>query len=79
MKKPCPTCDGTGEIEVEIANGLKSECIRGHPFDSTNTYVEVTRDGKAKRHCRACWALRQKNAKRGSGVRNLPYILGGTS
>jgi hypothetical protein len=31
-------------------NAVKTECIRGHPFDAANTYIEP----KGKRRCRTC-------------------------
>lgn len=36
-------------------NAAKTECLRGHPFDSSNTYIGP--DGK--RQCRACRSLRR--------------------
>jgi len=35
------------------ANQEKSQCKRGHPFDSDNTYIEV-KNGATRRHCRTC-------------------------
>ena len=36
-------------------NAAKDECLRGHPFDSINTYIGP--DGK--RQCRACRSIRR--------------------
>jgi len=45
------TLRGEGQAAV---NSRKSECLRGHPFDSLNTYV--TPNGR--RQCRACGRMR---------------------
>lgn len=39
-------------------NAVKDECIRGHPFDAENTYV----DGQGHRKCRKCRRLWQIGA-----------------
>jgi hypothetical protein len=41
-----------------VANAAKTHCVRGHPYSSTNTYVDAT----GSRHCRACG--REKAAER---------------
>lgn len=42
---------------VSAINARKTHCIRGHAFDSANTY-----EYKGARHCRACRAMRSKRA-----------------
>ena len=42
-------------------NARKTHCSNGHIFDLANTYTTKT----GKRHCRACDALRQRQARRG--------------
>lgn len=38
-------------------NAAKTHCLRGHPFDASNTHI--TPRG---RECRACWRVRKRNA-----------------
>lgn len=38
----------------------KTHCVRDHPFDALNTYV----DRNGHRWCRACWRLRSSAYKR---------------
>lgn len=42
---------------VSAINARKTHCIRGHAFDSVNTY-----EWRGHRHCRACSALRARQA-----------------
>lgn len=37
---------------------VATHCLRGHPFDASNTFV----DSRGFRHCRACGALRKRRA-----------------
>lgn len=39
---------------IQRRNWLKTECIRGHPFDEANTRHYTTKKGNAARACRAC-------------------------
>lgn len=32
----------------------KTHCANGHPYDETNTYTYITKDGSTERHCRTC-------------------------
>lgn len=40
--------------EIGKGNGHKTHCRNGHPFDSTNTLVSISRFGHRHRHCRVC-------------------------
>lgn len=40
-------------------NHKKTQCVRGHDFDSKNTYIWLTKSGNTMRQCRKCNALRQ--------------------
>jgi len=42
-------------VTLPAANAAKTECPRGHLYDTDNTYV----DRRGGRHCRACKAARQ--------------------
>ena len=44
------------------ANGHKSACLHGHPYDEANTYV----DPRGRRHCRTCRRERTARARAGS-------------
>ncbi len=39
---------------IGARNAAKTHCIRGHPFDVENTYINKT----GQRVCRACWKVR---------------------
>ena len=41
-------------------NKLKTHCLRGHPFDETNTYI----DQRGNRSCKACFYIRCFNRRR---------------
>ncbi|MFI8660704.1 HNH endonuclease signature motif containing protein [Rhodococcus qingshengii] len=45
------------ETDLAAINARKTECLRGHPFDTANTYISP-RDGS--RHCRRCAAERER-------------------
>jgi hypothetical protein len=45
---------------VTSANARKAECVKGHPFDAANTYI----DTRGSRQCRACGAERARQYKR---------------
>lgn len=42
-------------------NARKVKCLRGHPFDSANTYVNPS---TGARHCRRCAADRERNRRK---------------
>lgn len=35
-------------------NAGKSRCRNDHPYDEENTYLHTDKQGKVRRHCRAC-------------------------
>ncbi|PCK27861.1 hypothetical protein CHR55_10280 [Rhodococcus qingshengii] len=43
------------EIDLAAINARKTECLRGHPFDSANTYINPS---TGARNCRACRRVR---------------------
>jgi hypothetical protein len=45
-------------VGVAATNAQKTHCLRGHPFDEANTYYPRA----GGRSCRACRAMRNKNA-----------------
>lgn len=59
----------------KIANAGKTHCLRGHPFDTSNTLIVKTRWGGLGRVCRACGRenmARQRAKKRTSAVQCPP-------
>lgn len=53
------TLRGEGPAAV---NARKTHCIRGHPFDGANTYIQPTSGARRCRACRRAW--RPQHAKR---------------
>jgi hypothetical protein len=53
------------------ANAAKTHCVRGHEFDSANTYVT----GDGRRQCRQCIRIRGQAFAR--GARGPPLVTGG--
>jgi hypothetical protein len=51
------TYRGIGPASV---NAVKTHCAHGHAYTFENTYVEVTRKGRRKRHCVICRSEQQK-------------------
>lgn len=47
-------------VGISALNAKKTHCLRGHPYDGDNLYVDL-RHGK--RHCRSCRAQADRNAK----------------
>lgn len=48
-------------------NIRRTHCVNGHPFDAANTYTSInTRNGRIRRHCRACTnaAVRRYQARK---------------
>lgn len=41
------------------AQALKQACLRGHLFNTENTYIVVRKDGQRCRYCRACAKIRE--------------------
>lgn len=55
-------CQNTHHSDTHHA--VKDECIRGHPFDSENTYVYTDSRGYEHRQCRECQRRRQEQFHR---------------
>ena len=53
-------------------NARKTHCLRGHPFDTENTYLRPSKTGRPARVCRTCQAVAQKawNSHRGMSNKN---------
>jgi hypothetical protein len=49
----CKRCHNRADLS-------RTHCRRGHPLSGDNLYVERA---NAKRHCRACWALRRRGGR----------------
>lgn len=55
-----------------LTGRLKSECVRGHLFDESNTRWAVRRDGYEIRVCRACQRERLARFRQRQDARNAP-------
>lgn len=53
-------------VGPSAVNAGKTECVNGHPFNASNTYVYVGRSGSPERACIECrrQAVRRHRAKR---------------
>lgn len=47
-------------LGVGAINTHKTHCVAGHPFDDVNSYTSIAKNGRTKRHCRACISTRDK-------------------
>lgn len=42
---------------VAAANAVKTHCLRGHPLEGDNVYIQVSRSGHPERSCKTCRRL----------------------
>lgn len=42
---------------ITAANAQKTHCHRGHEFSADNTHLQLRKDGRFARRCRACGAM----------------------
>jgi len=54
--EPVTHQENTSRGDVGNHNKSRVHCLRGHPFDEVNTYI----DPRGKRQCRACRRLRER-------------------
>lgn len=60
--------------ESKSANYARSEtCSRGHLFDDENTRIHTDKKGRKTRHCRRCFALRERARKHRVGISKNRY------
>lgn len=58
-------------VGIGAINAAKTHCLRGHPFDSENTYVVKIYNGNLGRSCKECSRIRKRERRR---LKNQPFL-----